>query len=196
MVESRLPKPLVAGSIPVSRSNFFQPPAPLAAICLVIPKLAAILSEKLSSLRQIMFWRIVAGVSLGLSLTSFSFAADATTCPAKIDVHQQLATSVSGWTPIADDSPHQLAGITFFDGPPKEKASLVYDDIKKAGGKQIATWTFSPDSSRQTWIACSYSGTSLQLTKALPAGTRSCVVTYDPREQIASLPSIEKITCK
>ena len=65
-----------------------------------------------------------------------------------------------------DDAPHQLAGLTFYDGPPQEKASLVYDNITKAAGKQVAKWTFAPQQQRAIWIACSYSGTSILLTKA------------------------------
>jgi hypothetical protein len=143
-----------------------------------------------------MFCRFLACVCLVLSLGALSFAVDANICPAKIDVHQQLATPVNGWTAMTDETPHQLAGITLYDGTPQEKASLVYDDMKKVGAKQVASWSFAPSSGRQTWIACSYSGTDIQLTRALPASTRSCEVTYDPRRQIAGLPSIEKITCK
>jgi hypothetical protein len=143
-----------------------------------------------------MFSRFVASIWLALSLGAFSFGADSTICPATIDVHQQLAKSVSGWTSMTGDTPHQLAGITFYDETPQEKASLVYDDMKKVGGKQVASWSFAPGSGRQTWIACSYSGTDIELTKALPSSTRSCDVTYDPRHQIAGLPAIEKIACK
>jgi len=143
-----------------------------------------------------MFCRWLAIVGLGFSLGACALAADSTLCPATIDVQEHLAKAVSGWSPTTDDNPHQLAGVTFFDGVPQEKASLVYDDMKKAGGKQIASWGFAPGTGRQTWIACSYSGTGIQLTKALPSSTRACEVTYDPRQQIAGLPSIEKIVCK
>lgn len=143
-----------------------------------------------------MFCRFVASVCLGLSMGAISVASDATLCPPRIDVQQQLETPVSGWTPIFDGTPHQLAGVTLYDGTPQEKASLVYDDIKKTGGKQVASWTFEPNSSRPTWVVCSYSGTNIQLSKALPASTRSCQVTYDPSQQVAGMPSIEKIVCK
>src|SRR4051794_32118851 len=120
-----------------------------------------------------MIFRFAAVVCLEASLAVFSFA-DSTICPATIDVHQQLATPPSGWALMTDDAPHQLSGVTFFDGTPQEKASLVYNDMKKIGGKQIASWSFAPKSGRQTWIACSYSATDIELTKALPASTRSC----------------------
>lgn len=123
-------------------------------------------------------------------------ASEPVSCPDTIDVHQQLAASVEGWTTILDDTPHQLANITFYDGPPKDRASLVYDQITKASGKQIAKWQFGPDGDRQIWLACSYARTAMVLAKALPAKTSTCSVTYNLRQQIAGMPMIEKIDCK
>ncbi len=97
---------------------------------------------------------------------------------------------------MLDDAPHQLAALTFYDGPPQEKASLVYDDITKAAGKQFAKWTFAPHPERAIWITCSYSGTSILLARALTPGISSCTVTYDARQQIAGTPLIEKIVCQ
>ena len=107
-----------------------------------------------------------------------------------------MATTVAGWTATQDDTPHQLAGITFYDGPPQEKASLAYDNMMKTAAKQIGKWSFTPVASRQTWISCSYSGTSVELAKSLPPKTSACEVTYDPRQQVAGLPLIEKISCR
>jgi hypothetical protein len=131
-----------------------------------------------------------------LLLCIAGFAADTVPCPPKVKVSQQLAAAVPGWTAMLDDTPHQLAGITFYDGPPEEKASLAYDNMTKAGAKQAAKWSFSPDAPRQTWISCSYSGTSVKLAKSLPPKTTACEVTYDPRQQVAGLPLIEKISCR
>jgi hypothetical protein len=132
---------------------------------------------------------------VALLLCIASFAADTGTCPAKIDVSQQLTAAVPGWTATLDDTPHQLAGITFYDGTPQEKASLVYDSMTKVATKQVAKWSFAQATSRQTWISCSYSGTSVELTKSLPPKTTACEVTYNPRQQVAGLPVIEKISC-
>ena len=141
-------------------------------------------------------WRNILFCSFATSLLGpVAFAADPPICPAKIDVHQQLAAPAPGWTPIFDGAPHVLAGVTFYDGPPQEKASLVYDSITRSPAKQTATWRLAPSTGRQTWISCSYSGTSVELAKSLPA-TATCEVTYDTRQQIAGLPTIEKIACK
>jgi len=123
-------------------------------------------------------------------------AAEPITCPASITTRQDLTAQVAGWTAMKDDTPHNLAGITFYDGPPAEKASLVYDQIKKVKGEQIATWTFDPHNKRQTWLACSYAGTIIELARTLPPQTTTCSVTYDTQESIAGMPLIKKIACK
>jgi hypothetical protein len=46
---------------------------------------------------------------------------------------------------------------------------LVYDQITKASGKEIAKWQFIPGGDRQIWLACSYARTAIVLAKALPA---------------------------
>jgi hypothetical protein len=108
-------------------------------------------------------------VSIFVALvSSFSSAADTVSCPATISARQQLATPVAGWTAMEDDTPHNLAGIIFYDGPPSEKASLVYDRITHGKTEQVATWSFAPQKARPIWLACSYAGTSIDLTKALP----------------------------
>jgi hypothetical protein len=123
-------------------------------------------------------------------------AADAIDCPVAISARQQLGTPVAGWTAIEDDTPHNLSGITFYDGPPSEKASLVYDHITHGKTEQLATWTFAAQRDRPIWLACSYAGTSIQLTKALPATITTCAVTYDPQQTIDGQPAIKKISCK
>ncbi|HEY3741094.1 MAG TPA: STY0301 family protein [Bryobacteraceae bacterium] len=125
-----------------------------------------------------------------------ALAAEPTICPATISTHQQLASAVAGWDSFVDDLPQLLSAVTFFDGAPEEKASLVYDKIVKMGGKQIATWTFEAQKTRKIWLACRYSGTAITLKSALPDTTRVCTVTYSLKEQIAGMESIEKIVCK
>ena len=120
----------------------------------------------------------------------------AANCPASIDVRQQLTAPVKGWNFMFDDAPHQLAGITFYEGPPQERASLVSDKASKAGGKETDTWYFKPQADRHFFVGCSYAGTSIVLTKELAAKTVSCAVTYSLQMQVAGLPVIEKVICK
>src|SRR5580698_1914919 len=108
-----------------------------------------------------MFVRLTLGVAVSaLLFCIFATAGEPAACPAKIAVHEQLSTSPAGWTATYDNAQHQLAGITFYDGAPKENASLVYDDIARSAGKQVARWHFAPTAGRGIWIACRYSATS------------------------------------
>jgi hypothetical protein len=120
-------------------------------------------------------------------------------CPARIDVNQRLAAQIPGWSVVPsvapDEMPHQLAGVTFFDGNPRERASLVPDKQSKLKASTIASWTFGV-SDRAIWIACSYAWTSVVLSRPLPKATRTCSITYSNRDTIAGLPVIEKFDCK
>ncbi len=134
---------------------------------------------------------------ISLLLTSAcSSSAQPAACPDVISVNQALKTPLAGWTSTIDSSPNRLSGVTFFDGPPEEKASLVNDRTTKAAGKEIAIWHFDLRPKREIWIACGYSGTSVVLAKRLPPKTAACQVTYNPHQQIAGSPLIESIACQ
>ena len=127
-------------------------------------------------------------------LISLLAVADPIGCPKTIQVKEQLAAPVAGWTAASDGMPHQLAGLTFFDGKPEENASLAPDAEKTQRDHTISTWTFGK--TRPTWVMCHYSGTSVTLTRELPRNTSTCVVTYARGVTIAGLPVIESVTCK
>ncbi len=122
-------------------------------------------------------------------------AADVIRCPPTIAVKQQLVTRVPGWAVMSEEIPHLLAGLTFFDGKPEEKASLVPDKQAGVNGKTVASWTFVA-SGRPIWVACHYSSTDVVLTRELPKNIRTCAITYATNETIAGLPVIEKVDCK
>jgi hypothetical protein len=140
-----------------------------------------------------------------LSLLAFVFAASTASaaafieCPARIDVNQHLAAQIPGWSVVPSGSPdemqHQLAGVTFFDGRPQDRASLVPDKQSKLKTSTVASWTFGA-SDRAIWIACSYARTSVVVTRQLPKTIRVCAITYSNRDTIAGLPVIEKFDCK
>jgi hypothetical protein len=139
-------------------------------------------------------------IALSIATLFMSEAAHAApafdSCPATITVNQQLAKPVTGWKAGEDNMPHRLASVTFFDGPPEENASLVYDKLTRTAGKQIGTWRFGKNNKRTQWLSCGYAGTSITLSKSLPAGITSCSVTYDLGRQVSGRWLIERIDCK
>jgi hypothetical protein len=138
---------------------------------------------------------LLLAIALTLFLAQPSIA-QSNTCPDTIPVKQELRQSIPGWQVFPADSPVRLEGVTFFDGSPHDKASLVYDQTTRAGGKEIMTWHFLPNKDRQIWMSCRYSGTSIAIARSLPNDTRHCSVAYNPKITAAGLPLIEKIDCK
>jgi hypothetical protein len=117
-------------------------------------------------------------------------------CPAQISVEQKAVSLPVGWTVGTNAAPHRLEMVTFFDGPPEELASLVYDDVKTAGKESTAVWRFAANP-RGFWISCGYSGTAVVLSRRLPVGLKECRVTYEKMAQSAAgLPAIKKIDCR
>ena len=138
--------------------------------------------------------RLKAGVLLiSLSVSCFCWGQDQY-CPKTISSKQTLDSVPSGWTATAHKAEQALAGITFFDGPPEQEASLVYDSYTKGKTADRAIWHF--DRSSHIWVSCSYQGSTIVLSKALPASTTECRVTYSSRVHVDGYPEIKEVVCK
>ena len=113
------------------------------------------------------------------SLYSAANAAEERTyCPNEIKVNQQsIAAPVEGWEPFVDrqNERHLLNKVTFYSGPPKELASLAPDSEESR--KHILTWNFPETDPKLYYIGCSYSDTTVRLTKKL-TGIKGCTVEY------------------
>jgi hypothetical protein len=123
------------------------------------------------------------------------FAADLVQCPPRIEVNQRLAVQFPRWSAISDQIPHQFAGLTFFDGNPRDQASLAPDKQTTVNGKTVALWTFGVSGGR-IWVACRYAATDVMLTRELPRTVRTCSITYATRETVDGLPVVETVDCK
>jgi hypothetical protein len=153
-------------------------------------------SDFLVSWKDLMTHRVLSLCALCVIFLSTPCRAQPGVCPEKITVHQQLAEPLPGWIPKLDDAPNKLAEITFYDGEPEQKASLVNDSVTRTGTTETAIWHFKPGQDRQIWLSCSYSRTAVLVTQSLPRKTSTCSVAYDPRQTVAGLPLIVQTTCK
>jgi hypothetical protein len=129
------------------------------------------------------------------ALAAAAATAEDVRCPASIATTQSLSGAVPGWTDKKNTSPNVLAGLTFYDGPPEEQASLAPDE-KDVKGKLVESWELFPNPPRQNWLVCIYSGTSITLARPLPKELRACTVTFDPQQTVDGYPLIERIACK
>ena len=119
----------------------------------------------------------------------------ASLCPAEVNVEQRVTDPPQGWEPGLSGLKPQLAMVTFFDGPPAERASLKYDTELKQRGNWVATWIFAP-SPRGHWIQCAYDNTTAVLSKRLPESVKTCAVTYERSTKAANaLPLVKHVGC-
>jgi hypothetical protein len=120
-------------------------------------------------------------------------AADFEGCPAKLDVQtQQLTRTPAGWTAgQTADARHDLWFVTMYDGPPKEKASLVPD----ISGRLKQGWTLE-GSGRPHWLECHYTQTTIVLARPVPGNAKVCEVTFAPSVTLDGQPVIKQIVCR
>lgn len=136
----------------------------------------------------------LAGVATLIAVVPAS--ASDTLCPDVVKVQQTGAAPAPEWTVSYSTLPNRIEMVTFYSGPPQDRASLVYDDWVNANDASHATWKF-PKDPRGYWVECAYRGTTLQLSKALPPTVSSCRVTYDRQAaSAAGLPSIKSVACQ
>ena len=89
------------------------------------------------------------------------------------------ATSAAQAAPLVCPATHHgktFNGVTVFDGPPKDMASLRPEDGREVKRRMRQTWDvrYDPKVGRQTHIQCQYKGGGSQVLKA-PKATKTCV---------------------
>lgn len=119
-----------------------------------------------------------------------------TSCPATVAVQAHAASLPDGWTARSSDAHPELVGVTIFEGPPEENASLVYDDEKKTSSEFIQTWKL-PHNDRGYWLVCRYSRTTMELMRKLPDSAQLCRVVFERSRSAADgLGIVKTATCK
>lgn len=118
-------------------------------------------------------------------------------CPEEAPaVEQQAHEAPKGWEIGKQTVRLWLYGITLFDGPIAENASLAPDGRRKAGAKLEDVWKLDPASGRQLWLQCAYANTTITLSKPLGKGFRECVARYNPDLHVAGEPAMELLRCR
>lgn len=98
-------------------------------------------------------------------------------CPDTLEV-QQHANAPSGWNAAYGEQAPRLTGVTVFDGPPANRASVKYNYRRQIARELHLIWnlTYNP---RSYYVQCQYERTTALISTALPAGTRGCQVVFD-----------------
>jgi len=124
------------------------------------------------------------------------FARAESACPATVTVDQRASAPAPDWTVSYSGYQTAVAGVTIFDGPPSQQASLVPDSEKPSGDNLIQIWQL-PKSDRGYWLQCNYANTTAQIARRLPASVSRCHVVYDHNMHFAGGGDVVKsVNCK
>jgi len=139
---------------------------------------------------------ILTVIALACAIAAPRLARAESYCPAEVVVAQRADAPGPDWTVSYSGYETAVAGVTIFDGPPAEQASLVPDNQKTAGDNIIQTWQL-PNSSRGYWLQCNYANTTAQIARRLPASVTRCDVVYDHNLRFGGGGNVVKsVNCK
>ena len=96
-------------------------------------------------------------------------------CPQTIVVEQRASAPAPDWTVSYSGYETAVAGVTIFDGPPAQQASLVPDSEKQVGDNIVQVWQL-PKSDRGYWLQCNYANTTAQISRRMPPSVNRCDV--------------------
>ena len=132
-----------------------------------------------------------------VAYSSLALAAENVQCPSSLVVEQTLRDPPAAWAVAHTPGQVGLASITFYEGPPQDMASLVYDKRTAHGTTWEATWHFAPQAPDGYWVSCTYERTDITLSKRLPSDVTLCVVSYEKDTALANgLPVIKAMRCQ
>ncbi len=117
-------------------------------------------------------------VAVACAIAVPQLACAQTTCPPALAVEQKASAPSPDWTVTYSSYPTAVAGVTIFDGPPAEQASLVPDNERTIQDTVIQTWKLIK-SDRGYWLQCEYANTTAQIYRQLPSNVTRCDVSYE-----------------
>jgi hypothetical protein len=112
-------------------------------------------------------------------VSSHAVAEDSTPCPSRIPVEQHLVGNApDGWSNFDAKDAYPLVNVTFWRGPPDQRALLAPSGERRNDTGPVAIWTFAK-SDIDDWVACEYAGTGVLLARPLDKTVERCTVQYD-----------------
>jgi hypothetical protein len=135
-------------------------------------------------------------ILVAYAIAPVHFARAESACPATVTVEQRASPPAPDWAVTYSGYQTAVAGVTIFDGPPAEQASLVPDSEKPSGDNIIQIWQL-PKSDRGYWLQCNYANTTAQISRRLPASVSRCDVVLNHNQRFSGGSYVVKsVNCK
>src|SRR5579859_4167550 len=135
-------------------------------------------------------------IGFACAIAPVNLARAESACPPTIVVEQRASAPAPDWTVSYSGYETAVAGVTIFDGPPAQQASLVPDSEKQVGDNIIQVWQL-PKSDRGYWLQCNYANTTAQISRRLPASVQRCDVVLNHNMRFSGGGNVVKsVNCK
>ena len=139
---------------------------------------------------------IFALIAFACALSPVNLVRAESACPATIVVEQRASAPAPDWTVSYSGYETAVSGVTIFDGPPAQQASLVPDSNKTVGDNIIQVWQL-PTSDRGYWLQCNYANTTSQISRRLAPSVKRCDVVLNPNMRFSGGSNVVKsVNCK
>src|SRR5260370_40806282 len=117
-------------------------------------------------------------IALACAIVAPHLACAQQTCPPTLKVEQKAVSPGADWSVTSSGYDTALAGITVFDGPPANQASLAPDREHMTHDAVFQTWKLAK-SGAGYWLECEYANTTAQISRRLPASVSRCDVVLE-----------------
>jgi hypothetical protein len=117
-------------------------------------------------------------VSIGAGIVPLSRADETITCPKRAEVSGGTIAGKSapeGFESFVVPTSVLLSGVTVFDGPPKDGASLKPTTVSAHGAS--IKWDLQGATDRGTWVSCDYANGLVRLVRKLDQPASVCAAT-------------------
>jgi hypothetical protein len=117
-------------------------------------------------------------IAVACAITAPNLACAQETCPPTLKVEQKAVSPDADWNVAYSGYDTALAGVTIFDGPPANQASLAPDREHMTHDTVSQTWKLTK-SGAGYWLECEYANTTAQISRRLPASVSRCDVVLE-----------------
>lgn len=118
-------------------------------------------------------------------------------CPKSINAVESLQEPSGEWVLKTDRGKRGkfLDSISVYLGSPEDMGNLIPDQTIQKDRQRKYIWTLNGDNEEAIWAVCSYTNSTLLLTRPLPAKTLKCELTEKLLPTGVKL-SIESMSCE
>lgn len=137
-------------------------------------------------------------IAIGLTVLSNVAKSTEVACPAQLSPSViALNEAPVGWSSALRDTPLELTGVNFSDGPPAEKAYLMESSSHESKQILVTRQVFdSPAIKGAYWLICEYADHTVFLSRPIPAEIGECTVTHSKRPNSLRKYQFRSLTCK